>query len=94
MGELAKYGGLRTVQLELEDRVDLSGLLAALDQHTTKPLVPVIVLPGGLISSHYSIMCNGSNVLLAKGLSTSLADGDEVTVVPKVAGGSERRPLR
>lgn len=87
MGELAKYGGLRAVYVDLADNSDVKGLLAKLDSHTSKPVLPVLVQPNDLISSHYSIMLNGSNVLLAKALYTPLSDGDEVTVVPKVAGG-------
>ena len=87
MGELGKLAKARPLAVELEDGADLRSLIRELDRLTSSPVSSAILVQGERIASAYSVMCNGANVLLGCGLATVLNDGDQVAVMPKVAGG-------
>ena len=86
-GGLARFAGASSFQLELEVNSNVEALLTELDRHTDTPVRPMLVRPEGVLSPSYAMMCNGSNILLPEGLESQLSDGDEVAVVPRIAGG-------
>jgi molybdopterin synthase sulfur carrier subunit len=91
MGELGKLAKTRPVAVEVPDGASLRSLILGLDQHTSSAISTAVLVDGERIASAYSVLRNGSNVLLGQGLETVLAEGDEVAVMPKVAGGSVKR---
>ncbi len=73
--------------LEIEaEKLTVNQLLALLSQITGKDLEKILKRDGEL-SPFISIFVNGRNVRYAEGLETEVKNGDEVSIVPTVAGG-------
>ena len=89
LGELGKMAKARPVSVEVPDGANLRQAILELDRCTSTAVSMAILVDGARIASAYSVLRNGSNVLLGRGLDTVLADGDEITIMPKVAGGIE-----
>jgi molybdopterin synthase sulfur carrier subunit len=74
-------------ELEIEaEKLTVNQLLALLSQITGKDLEKILKRDGEL-SPFISIFVNGRNVRYAEGLETEVKNGDEVSIVPTVAGG-------
>ena len=69
------------------DPSDLRGIVASLE--TAFPGMRERLLDdGGELRRFVNVYVNGEDVRLLDGLTTSLKDGDEVSIVPAVAGGN------
>ncbi|PZC42115.1 MAG: molybdopterin synthase sulfur carrier subunit [Chloroflexi bacterium] len=79
-----------------QDIVSASGdTLAAIvsNLETTYPGLEARLLDeGGEIRRFVNVFVNGEDVRFLDGLSTAVAEGDEVSIVPAVAGGAARPP--
>ena len=74
-----------------EKAVDASGdTLAALvdDLESNHPGIKERLLDGGELRRFVNVYVNDEDVRFTGGLETSLSDGDQVVVLPAVAGGS------
>jgi len=49
-----------------------------------------VVNEKGEVRLHVNIFINNENIRHQKGLSTPLSDGDEITILPSVSGGSSQ----
>jgi len=68
------------------DPSDLRGIVASLE--TAFPGMQERLLDdGGELRRFVNVYVNGEDVRFLDGLTTSLKDGDEVSIVPAVAGG-------
>ncbi|AIG97370.1 MoaD family protein [Archaeoglobus fulgidus] len=74
-------------ELEIDaEKLTVNQLIALLSQITGKDLEKILKRDGEL-SPFISIFVNGRNVRYAEGLETEVRSGDEVSIVPTVAGG-------
>lgn len=85
--------GEKTLIRELEKGTTVGELLADLEAEYDD-LEGQLLDENGEIVDMLSILKNGRNVVHASGVDTPLEDGDEVSVFPPVAGGSEHREER
>ena len=68
------------------DATDLAAVVTALEQ-TYPGMQERLLDEGGEIRRFVNIFVNGEDVRFLSGLTTSLDAGDEVSIVPAVAGG-------
>ncbi len=47
-----------------------------------------VLTDGGTLRPFLNVFVNGEDVRFAEGLDTAVSDGDEVSIVPSVAGGA------
>ena len=71
---------------------ELSGLLDALER-AWPGLRGLVRDEGGQLHRHVALYVNGEPVDASTGLGTRLADGDEVAIIPALAGGGSGRVL-
>ena len=80
-----KTGGLRLVELSASSFGELLVEMEAAYPGVTERLRD----SEGQLRSSLNIFVNGENIRYLQGLHTSLKDGDEVSIVPAIAGGSQ-----
>lgn len=68
------------------EATDVAGALAALDERFPGFAARILDGRGGVRPS-IAVFRNGADVRFADGLATPLGDGDEVAIVPMIAGG-------
>ncbi len=77
-------------KVEVEAR-DIRGLLDAIE--TRYPGLRGLVRgEGGEVHHHVNIYVNNEGIEALQGLGTPLKAGDEITIIPAMAGGGDRRP--
>jgi molybdopterin converting factor small subunit len=91
-GDIAALAGQSTFAVDLDDRADVSCLLAALDRTTGRAVSASVLFNPQTIHPAVAILVNGSNVLLGQGLQGNglqmpLREGDQVSVMPLISGG-------
>jgi molybdopterin synthase sulfur carrier subunit len=71
----------------------IGGLLDELEGEYTS-LKGLVRDEGGEVHRHVNIYVNNEEIEALSGLDTRLKDGDEVTIIPALAGGSAWRTLQ
>ena len=79
-------GGQRQIELTAPDFRLLLEEMEAAHPGITKRLRD----EDGVLRRTLNIYVNGENIRFLKGLATPLRDGDEVSIVPAIAGGNHR----
>ena|SRR6266498_2155328 len=74
------------------DAPDVKGLLDELEEHYAG-LKGLVRNEHGLVHDHVNIYVNNEGIEALQGLDTRLQDGDEVSIIPALAGG-QARPRR
>ncbi len=80
-------GGRRVVEIEVEDGLDLEGLLVRLCEDNPRLHHAIYDPQTDEISDYVSILVNGRLPGHREGYKTRLSDGDRVVVVQGFAGG-------
>jgi molybdopterin synthase sulfur carrier subunit len=75
------------------DAPDVKALLDALEEHHGG-LKGLIRNERGEVHRHVNVYVNGEAIDALGGLETPLRDGDEIAIIPALAGGAERTALR
>jgi molybdopterin synthase sulfur carrier subunit len=85
---LKKIMGTRRLTVELTDHASVRDLLSLMKARWGKELAGNLFEAGtGRLIPHVRVMVNGRQIEFLKGLDTPLSDGDEVLILPLVAGG-------
>ena len=85
----ASTGGVGRMEVEASD---IAGLLRELEQRFPG-IEERLYDEDGNLRRFVNIYVNGENMLFLSGLKTSLRDGDEVSIVPTVAGGQGSKKI-
>jgi sulfur-carrier protein len=83
-------GGAEEVEVEATDIASLISALNARHQGIADRLLDA----SGSLRSYVRIFVNGEDIRSLKGKNTPLKPGDDVAVVPAIAGGSPERPRK
>ncbi|PSQ31051.1 MBL fold metallo-hydrolase [Halobacteriales archaeon SW_8_65_20] len=84
--------GTDAATAELREGATVADLLTALDGGEER-LDPLVRTADGEIRSHIAVHVDGEPVAACDGADTGLDDGDKVTILPSVAGGSATLPF-
>ena len=84
-GTLRKYFDDHTQELELETGSKISDIYSMLEKQTTG--IAEELFSDGKVRPQFIVLVNGRRIDLMDGPETGLADGDEVSIFPPVAGG-------
>ena len=85
---IAKALGSRRLEIELPDDCDILGMLLSLsEKHGDEFRSLIFSDDGEYRSDHNIILHNGRSILAYDGVHNRLRDGDEVVIMPLVAGG-------
>jgi len=76
--------GKKEVIINLEDNSNLNDLLNTLKNDFTRELYNTIFSPSGKIKKYILVGLNGENV---KNYAVELSPGDEISLLPAIAGG-------
>lgn len=79
--------GGREVEFPVSEGCTLGGLLGLMTEKWGEKLSSQIFDPEGQILRHTRLMINGQDIAFLNGLETELNEGDEVLILPPVAGG-------
>jgi len=80
--------GTRKLEAELPEDSDVLGLLLSLsDKYGDEFRGFMFDENGEYKSAHNYILLNGRNIMAYSGVSCRLSDGDEVVIMPTIAGG-------
>jgi sulfur-carrier protein len=86
--DIKKVVGKREVQIALPRRSTVADLLEEMVKSWGEELSSLLFEPDSHeVLSHIQIMVNGRAIAFLNGIRTELADGDEVLILPPVAGG-------
>lgn len=72
------------------EAADVRGLLDALESRF-EGLRGLVRGPGGEVHHHVNVYVNGEEIGELQGLATRLCPGDEVSIIPALAGGAAAR---
>ena len=86
-GDIGTLAGQSNLAVELDDPADVATLLGALDRQTGRSISSSVLFDERTIHPAVALLVNGNNVLLGKGLGTSLREGDQVSMMPLISGG-------
>ncbi|RMH59165.1 MAG: MoaD/ThiS family protein [Candidatus Hydrogenedentota bacterium] len=79
-------GGEAVVELELSGQTTVKHVLERVAER--HPELPKLVLQSdGNLQRHVNIFVNGLDVRFCEGLATPVSNGDEIQIVPAIAGG-------
>jgi sulfur-carrier protein len=80
--------GARETEISLPEGATLQGLLSRIKELWGNRLSPHLFQPGtDRLLPYITLMVNGRSIQFLSGLETMLRDGDEVLLLPPVAGG-------
>lgn len=80
-------GGAGKVSVQLEHHTDVKSLMDVLARRFGEKFVQEVLDETGLPKKTIKIFVNGRDIDFLNGLSTVVKDGDEIALVPPVAGG-------
>ncbi|MCX8200755.1 MAG: MoaD/ThiS family protein [Candidatus Caldarchaeum sp.] len=80
-------GGAGKVSVELREDADIKFLLEVLARRFGEKFIQEVLDEDGLPKKSIKIFVNGRDIDFLNGLSTVVKDGDEIALVPPVAGG-------
>lgn len=92
---VALFGPVRDVvnqdglTLEVAEDAEVSALLGLLIAEHGDGFRRSLLREDGAIWPTMAILVNGANILLGRGLATTLHEGDEVAIVPVISGGGQ-----
>jgi MoaD family protein len=80
---------LKTAELraQLPEAASVGTLLEKLGQQRGPAFRKALFAEDGTLWPTVAVLVNGTNIALAQGLATTLRQGDEVAIVPVIAGG-------
>jgi molybdopterin synthase sulfur carrier subunit len=85
---LKKIIGKREVEIEVPEGGAVEALLSGMVRTWGEELDSCLFEPGSTrLHSHIRLMVNGQDIGFLNGLETVLKDGDEILILPPVAGG-------
>lgn len=85
---LKKIVGQRELEISLPQGSTLEALLSCMVKTWGKRLSDYMFQPGSTLPFPYiRLMINGQDIEFLSGIETLLRDGDEVLIIPPVAGG-------
>ena len=88
-GDVATVAGSTALVASVGAGGLLSDLLTAIDESIGRPVSDAILDRDGRLLPSIAVLINGSNVFLKQGLTSPLADGDTVSIMPLMGGGAE-----
>ena len=85
---LKRIIGARKLDVDLADEASVEDLLSLMKKRWGEELSSHLFNPqSGCLIPHVRIMVNGRQIEFLNGIDTPLTDGDEVLILPLVAGG-------
>lgn len=79
--------GTGYAEVLLEDGSDVRKLLEALARKFGEAFQRQVLLSEGKLAPYVKLLVNGRDIEYLDGMETRLKDGDEVAIIPPVAGG-------
>ena len=85
---LKKIIGKRELDISIPQESDLNALLAQMVENWGEELAAYLFEPGdSRLLPHIRLMVNGRDIGFLDGMETVLKEGDEILILPPVAGG-------
>ena len=84
-GTLRKYFDSHTQQLDVKEGAKISDIYSMLENQTTG--IAEELFNEGKVKPQFIVLVNGRRIDLLDGTETALAEGDEISIFPPVAGG-------
>jgi MoaD family protein len=84
---LARVAGGKEFTEDIEDGSTIESLLAAIQSRAGEEFGNVIYDPDSKLNEYILILVNGTDFRSLGGLATALYDGDEIVILPAIAGG-------
>jgi len=83
---LARIAGGEIIE-EIDDGSTLESVLATIQSRSGEEFGNAIYDPEAKLNEYILILVNGTDFRSLEGLATTLADGDDIVVLPAIAGG-------
>jgi len=80
-------GEFGKISLEFPEQVTVKNLIEVLSKNFGEKFNSEVLDDNGLPKKTIKIFVNGRDIEFLDGLSTNLKDGDEVSLIPPIAGG-------
>ena len=85
---IAEALGGRTIRVDVNDNADISALLDYLSEKYGETFRGCIFNKDNTVRhGHFSITLNGRNIFALDGFGCTLKEGDDVLILPAIAGG-------
>ena len=84
---LARAAGGKEFTENIENGATLESVLAAIRSRSNEEFGNVIYDPDSKLNEYILILVNGTDFRSLEGLATALVDGDEIVILPAIAGG-------